>query len=155
VNDDSIAGRTQKLRQDLELLLREEWRYRRNRTHSEEDNTEHDRRKTRLVAIREELRVLVEKANSQLSHGSVWYSCSRQMRYWCGRPAVVGRFGVLQGVWVLHEVLLGGSGGRCEHTAKLQPQTPQASTPCVRLLALLFIGLSVIGLAYLFSPRIR
>lgn len=74
MNDDSIAGRTQKLRQDLELLLREEWHYRRNPTHSDEDNTEHDRRKTRLVAIREELRVLVDKANSQLSHGSVWYS---------------------------------------------------------------------------------
>jgi hypothetical protein len=73
VNDDSIAKRTRKLRQDMELLLREEWHYRRNRTHSQEDNTEHDRRKTRLVAIREELRVLVEKATSQLSHGTVWY----------------------------------------------------------------------------------
>jgi hypothetical protein len=74
VNDDSSAKRTRTLRQDMELLLREEWHYRRNRTHSDEDNTEHDSRKTRLVAIREELRVLVEKANSQLSHGSVWYS---------------------------------------------------------------------------------
>jgi hypothetical protein len=74
VNDDSSAKRTRTLRQDMELLMREEWHYRRNRTHSDEDNTEHDSRKTRLVAIREELRVLVEKANSQLSHGSVWYS---------------------------------------------------------------------------------
>jgi hypothetical protein len=74
VNDDSIAGRTQKLRRDMELLLQEEWRYRRSRTHSDADNTEHDNRKARLVAIREELRILVEKANRLSSHGSVWYS---------------------------------------------------------------------------------
>ena len=74
MNDDSIAKRTQKLRQDMELLLQEEWRYRRSRTHSLADNNEHDKRKVRLVAIREELRVLVERANSKLSHGSVWYS---------------------------------------------------------------------------------
>ena len=73
MNDDSIAKRTRKLRQEMELLLQEEWDYRRNQTHSHEDNAEHDRRKTRLVAIREELRVLVEKATSQLSHGTVWY----------------------------------------------------------------------------------
>jgi hypothetical protein len=74
VNDDSIAGRTQKLRRDMELLLQEEWRYRRSRTHSDADSTEHDNRKARLVAIREELRILVEKANRLSSHGSVWYS---------------------------------------------------------------------------------
>ena len=74
MNDDSIAKRTQKLRQDMELLLQEEWRYRRSRTQSLADSNEHDKRKVRLVAIREELRVLVERANRQLSHGSVWYS---------------------------------------------------------------------------------
>ena len=74
MDDDSIAGRTQKLRQDMELLLQEEWRYRRSRTHSLADNNEHDKRKARLVAIREELRILVEKANRQSSHGLVWYN---------------------------------------------------------------------------------
>ncbi len=74
MNDDSIAGRAQKLRQDMELLLQDEWRYRRSPTHSNADNTEHDNRKARLVAIREELKILVEKANRQSSHGSVWYS---------------------------------------------------------------------------------
>lgn len=44
MHDDSIAGRTQTLRQDMEVLLQE-------------------KRKVRLVAIREELRLLVEKAN--------------------------------------------------------------------------------------------
>jgi hypothetical protein len=73
-DDDSIAGRAQKLRQDMELLLQEEWRFRRSRTHSLADNNEHDKRKARLVAIREELRILVEKANRQASQGSVWYS---------------------------------------------------------------------------------
>ena len=73
-DDDSISGRTQKLRQDMELLLGEEWRYRRSRTHSLADNNEHDKRKVRLVGIREELRILIEKANRHASHGSVWYS---------------------------------------------------------------------------------
>ena len=61
MDNDSVAGRTQKLRQDVELLLQEEWRYRKNRTHSLADNSEHDKRKVRLVAIREELKMLVEK----------------------------------------------------------------------------------------------
>jgi hypothetical protein len=74
VNNDSIAGRAQKLRQDMELLLQEEWRYRRSPTHSKAENTERDNRKARLVAIREELRILVEKANRQSSHGLVWYN---------------------------------------------------------------------------------
>jgi hypothetical protein len=74
MHDDSIVGHTQKLRQDMELLLEDEWRYRRSRTHSLSENNEHDKRKARLVAIREELRVLVEKSNRQSSHGLVWYS---------------------------------------------------------------------------------
>ena len=49
MDDDSIAGRTQNLRQDMELLLGEVWRYRRSRTHSLADNNEHDKRKVRLV----------------------------------------------------------------------------------------------------------
>jgi hypothetical protein len=75
MDDNSIAGRTQKLRQDIDLLLEEEWRYRRSRTHSLADKNEHDRRKVRLVDIREQLRSLVEKANRHATHGSVWYSC--------------------------------------------------------------------------------
>jgi hypothetical protein len=74
MDDDSIAGRTQKLGQDMELLLQEEWRYRRSRTHSLADNNEHDKREFRLVAIREELRILAEKVNRHARHGSVWYS---------------------------------------------------------------------------------
>jgi predicted NUDIX family phosphoesterase len=73
-NDDSIAGRTQTLRQDLEVLLQEEWLYRRSRTRSQAEKADHDKRKIRLVAIREELRLLVEKANQQSTHGAVWYS---------------------------------------------------------------------------------
>ena len=74
MHDDSIGGRTQTLRQDMEVLLQEEWRYRRSRTRSQAEKAEHDKRKVRLVAIREELRLLVERANRQSTHGSVWYS---------------------------------------------------------------------------------
>jgi hypothetical protein len=35
----------------------------------------------------------------------------------------------------MHKLSLAGSGGGCEHTAKLQARAPHASTPCVRLLA--------------------
>ena len=73
-NDDSIAGRTQTLRQNLEVLLQEEWLYRRSRTRSQAEKADHDKRKIRLVAIREELRLLVEKANRHSTHGAVWYS---------------------------------------------------------------------------------
>jgi hypothetical protein len=73
-NDDSIAGRTQTLRQDLEVLLQEEWLYRRSRTRSQAEKADHDKREIRLVAIREELRLLVDKANRHSTHGAVWYS---------------------------------------------------------------------------------
>jgi hypothetical protein len=73
-NDDSIAGRTQTLRQNLEVLLQEEWLYRRSRTRSQAEKADHDKRKIRLVAIREELRFLVEKGNRHSTHGAVWYS---------------------------------------------------------------------------------
>ena len=51
MDDDSIAGRAQKLRQDMELLLQEEWRFRRSRTHSLADNNEHDKRKAREESL--------------------------------------------------------------------------------------------------------
>ena len=74
MDDSSIAGRTEKLRREIELIEREERSYRAHRSHSLSENAEHDNREFRVLAIREELRALVEKAKQQLSHGSVWYS---------------------------------------------------------------------------------
>ena len=74
MDDSSIAGRTQKLRQEVALILQEERRYRNIRTHSRVEIAEHEKRGFRVLAIREELRMLVEKAKEQSSHGSVWYS---------------------------------------------------------------------------------
>jgi len=73
MDDSSIAGRTEKLRREIELIQQEESRYRNHRIHSLAENAEHDQREFRVLAIREELRTLVEKAKQQLSHGSVWY----------------------------------------------------------------------------------
>jgi len=73
MDDSSIAGRTEKLRREIELIQQEERCYRSHRIHSSAENTEHDQREFRVLAIREELRTLVEKAKQQLSHGSVWY----------------------------------------------------------------------------------
>ena len=70
----SIAGRTEKLRREIELIRQEERRYRSSRSHSLAQNAEHDKREFRVLAIREELRTLVERATQQSSHGSVWYS---------------------------------------------------------------------------------
>ena len=74
MDDGSIAGRTEKLRREIELLQQEEHRYRSHSSHSLAENAEHDKREFRVLAIREELRTLVEKAKQQSSHGSVWYS---------------------------------------------------------------------------------
>ena len=74
MDDSSIAGRTEKLRREIELIRQEERRYRNNRSHSLAENAEHDMREFRVLAIREELRTLVERAKQQSSHGSVWYS---------------------------------------------------------------------------------
>jgi hypothetical protein len=74
MDDCSIAGRTEKLRREIELIQQEERRYRNNRSHSLAENTEHEKREFRVLAIREELRTFVEKAKQQSSHGSVWYS---------------------------------------------------------------------------------
>jgi hypothetical protein len=73
VDDSSIAVRTEELRREIELIQREERRYRINRNHSLAENAEHQKREFRVLAIREELRTLVEKAKQQTSHGSVWY----------------------------------------------------------------------------------
>jgi len=74
MDDCSIAGRTEKLRREIELIQQEERRYRNHRSHSLAENTEHEKREFRVLAIREELRTFVEKAKQQSSHGSVWYS---------------------------------------------------------------------------------
>jgi hypothetical protein len=74
MDDSSIAGRTEKLRREIELIEQEERLYRSRRSHSLAENAEHDKREFRVLAIREELRTLVEKAKQQSSHGSVWYS---------------------------------------------------------------------------------
>jgi len=74
MDDSSIAERTEKLRREVELIQQEERRYRAHRSHSLAENAEHNNREFRVLAIREELRTLVEKAKQQLSHGSVWYA---------------------------------------------------------------------------------
>ena len=74
MDDCSIAGRTEKLRREIELIGQEERLYRNNRGHSLAENSEHEKREFRVLAIREELRTLIEKAKQRSSHGSVWYS---------------------------------------------------------------------------------
>ena len=74
MDDCSIAGRTEKLRREVELIQQEELRYRNNECHSLAEKEEHEKREFRVLAICEELRTLVEKAKQQSSHGSVWYS---------------------------------------------------------------------------------
>jgi hypothetical protein len=74
MDDSSIAGRTEKLRREIELIQQEERRYRNHTLHSLAANAEREKREFRVLAIREELRTLVEKAKQQSSHGSVWYS---------------------------------------------------------------------------------
>jgi len=74
MDDCSIAGRTERLRREIELIRQEEHHYRDHRSHSLAENAEHGKREFRVLAIREELRTLVEKAKQQSSHGSVWYS---------------------------------------------------------------------------------
>ena len=74
MDDSSIAARAEKLRREIALILQEERRYRNSRSHSMAAIAEHEKRGFRVLAIREELRTLVEKSREQSSHGSVWYS---------------------------------------------------------------------------------
>jgi hypothetical protein len=74
MDDCSIAGRTEKLRREIERIQLEERRYRLNRSHSPDENKELEKREFRVLSIREELRTFVEKAKQRSSHGSVWYS---------------------------------------------------------------------------------
>jgi hypothetical protein len=74
MDDRSIVGRIQNLRREIELIRQAELGYRRHRGHSLEQNAEHEKRELRVLAIREELRTLVERAKQQSRHEAVWYS---------------------------------------------------------------------------------
>jgi hypothetical protein len=74
MDDSSIASHTEKLRREIELILDEDRIYRNRKGHTSADKAEHEKRKSRLVAIHDELKRLVEKERNNVSHGSVWYS---------------------------------------------------------------------------------
>ena len=74
MDDWSIAGRTKNLLREIEVIQQAELGYRSHKGHSLEQNAEHEKREFRVLAIREELRTLVERAKQQSSHGAVWYS---------------------------------------------------------------------------------
>jgi hypothetical protein len=71
MDDHSIAGRTEILRREIDLIQQEEQLYRINRRHALAEIAEHQKREFRVLAIREELRALVEKAKQRASHR--WY----------------------------------------------------------------------------------
>jgi hypothetical protein len=73
MDDSSIAGRSEKLRREIGLIQQEEHDYRSHMPHSFAERAEHKGREVRVVAIREELRTLVEKTKQQSSYRSVWY----------------------------------------------------------------------------------
>jgi hypothetical protein len=74
MDDSSIAGPTEELRREIEMIHQEECRYRTQRSHTPAEHSKHYEREFRVLAIREELRILVEKIRQQSGHGSVWYS---------------------------------------------------------------------------------
>jgi len=75
MDDSSIAGRTESLRREIALIRQEEERsYHNHEIHSPLDRAEHAGREGRVVAIRDELKTLIEKVKQQVSHGLVWYS---------------------------------------------------------------------------------
>lgn len=74
MDETSVAGRTGKLRREIELIQQEERHYRSHRSHSPSEHAEHVKREFRILAIREELRTLAERTKEQSGHGSVWYS---------------------------------------------------------------------------------
>lgn len=73
MDDSSIAARTEKLRREIALIQQEEHRYRSHKNHTLSESAEHHKREFRILAIREQLRTLVEKAKEQSNHGTVWY----------------------------------------------------------------------------------
>ena len=74
MDDSSIAERTEILRREIGLIQQKEHRYLNHRNHPLVDQAAHIEREQRMLAIRAELRTLVEKAKQQLNHGAVWYS---------------------------------------------------------------------------------
>ena len=76
----SITARTERLRQEIELIQDDERCYRRRGYQTPDGKLEHDKRQNRLVAIREELRSLFNKSKQQSGHGSVWYDRTRVLR---------------------------------------------------------------------------
>lgn len=74
MDDSSVAGRTEMLRREIEMIQQAEHNYRGHRNHTPDDRAEHEKREFRVLQIREELRALLEKSKQQSSHGSVWYS---------------------------------------------------------------------------------
>ena len=74
MDDSSILTRTEKLRRELESIAQQEREYRDRAHRSLGEKAEHDQRQFRVLAIREELRTLVEKSKQQSSHGHVWYT---------------------------------------------------------------------------------
>ena len=73
MDDSSITGRIKKLRREIELIRQEERLYRNYRVHSLAERADHDQREVRVVAIRDELKGLVEKTKQRQGHGLVWY----------------------------------------------------------------------------------
>ena len=61
MDENSIAGRTQRLRREIELIQQQE-HLRIHREHSLAENEEHAKREFRVLRIREELRALIERA---------------------------------------------------------------------------------------------
>ena len=74
MDDNSIVERTHKLSHEIDLIQQEERRYRRHSNHGFVDKEAHEKREQRMIAIREELRTLLERAQQQSTHGSVWYA---------------------------------------------------------------------------------
>jgi len=74
MDDSSLAGRTEELRREIELIQQEERLYRSQPRHTLGDKEAHVKREFRMLQIREELRTLVERAKQQSRYGSVWYS---------------------------------------------------------------------------------
>lgn len=74
MDDSSIAQRTHKLSQEIDLIQQEERRYRTHSNHAFVEKAAHEKREQRMIAIREELRTLLERAQQQSTNGLVWYA---------------------------------------------------------------------------------
>jgi len=73
MDDGPIAGLTEKLRREIELIQQDERLYRSQPHHSLADQEARAKREVRILQIREKLRTLIERAKQRSNHGSVWY----------------------------------------------------------------------------------